>query len=73
MPGAGCGPDHNPVIATVTIKIKRIRKTKQNRRWNVEKQKNINVSSAYQSKLSKQLEDNKIGETGEIWVKRKAL
>ena len=47
LPGADCGTDHNLLIADVKIKLKRIKRTKQTLRYDVE---NIGLEFAVEVK-----------------------
>ena len=35
MPGADCESDHNPVVATVKIRLQRVKKFKKTVKWNI--------------------------------------
>ena len=66
MPGADCGSDHNPVIATIKIKLRKMRRTKPTTKWNLDKLKNPQNRCEYQNKLNKQLKDRNIRDINEI-------
>ena len=66
MPGADCGSDHNPVIATIKIKLRKMRRTKPTTKWNLDKLKNPQNRCEYQNKLNKQLKDRNIRDMDEI-------
>ena len=74
MPGADCGSDHNPVVATLQIKLKGVKKSKHAAKWNTEKLKDCKLRNVYQTELDMQLRDKKISELDdieEIWDKLK--
>jgi len=66
MPGADCGSDHNPVVATMKIKLTGIRRTRRLKKWNVEILQNVEKKGEFQSKLDKQLQDKRVNEMDEI-------
>ena len=73
-PGADCGSDHNPVIAMLKIRMKKVRKNKTSAKWNTENIKITQERYEYQMKLDKQLKDKRVGELDEIeeiWKKLK--
>src|SRR5688572_33095620 len=47
MPGAHCETDHKPVIARLKIKLQRVRKLKQAKKWNVNRLKNTDVRDTF--------------------------
>src|SRR6187399_3733727 len=71
MPGADCGSDHNPVIATIKIKLRKMRRTKPMTKWNLDKLKNPQNRCEYQNKLNKQLKDKNIRDMDEMSVRDK--
>ena len=64
MPGADYGSDHNPVVATMKIKLTGIRRTLK--KWNVGILQNVEKKGEFQSKLDKQLQDKRVNEMDEI-------
>src|SRR6187399_3171595 len=66
MPGADCGSDHNPVIATIKIKLRKMRRTKPTTKWNLDKLKNPQNRCEYQNKINKQLKDRNVRDMDEI-------
>ena len=66
MPGADCGSDHNPVAATMKIKLTGIRRTRRLKKWNVGILQNVEKKGEFQSKLDKQLQDKRVNEMDEI-------
>ena len=66
MPGADCESDHNPVLATIQIKMKGIKRSKMNKKWNVEVLQNTRDRCEYRTKLDKQLQDKRVSELDEI-------
>src|SRR4029077_7080220 len=74
MPGADCGSDHNPVVVTIQIKLKRIKKPKKVMKWNLGKLNDYNIRHDYQSKLDAQLLEKRIHELDDVdklWDKMK--
>jgi len=74
MPGADCESDHNPVIATMKIRLQRVLKSKKQVKWNTASLKKPEIKNDYKNRLEKLLEDQKIDkeiEIEEIWNKLK--
>ena len=74
MPGADCDSDHNPVVATLRLKLKKITKKKANIKWKTAELNDNKVRKTYQTKLREQLKQEKIDEDEEIekiWNKLK--
>src|SRR6187399_193607 len=66
MPGADCGSDHNPVITTIKIKLRKMRRTKPTTKWNLDTLNNPQNRCEYQNKLNKQLKDKHVRDMDEI-------
>src|SRR5688572_29184525 len=66
MPGAHCETDHKPVIARLKIKLQRVRKLKQAKKWNVNRLKNTGVRDTFKDRLNKKIEDGGIEDYDEI-------
>src|SRR5688572_3931188 len=74
MPGADCGSDHNPIVATLKIKLRSVKRSKPRTKWKTNVLKDAMKKDAFQSKLDKQLTDKGIKEEEDIemiWSKLK--
>ena len=74
MPGADCGSDHNPIVMTIGIKLRRVKRSKVRVKWKTDELKDVVKRNAFQSKLNKQLKDKGVKEEEEIeqiWNKLK--
>src|SRR3954469_7024517 len=74
MPGADCGSDHNPIVMTIGIKLRRVKRSKVREKWKTDELKDVVKRNAFQSKLNKQLKDKGVKEEEEIeqiWNKLK--
>src|SRR6478735_3722092 len=74
MPGADCGSDRNPVVSTMQIRLKGLKRSKRAAKWNIRVLQNPNIRNEYQMKLDKKLQDKKVSELDEIdeiWDKLK--
>ena len=72
MPGADCGSDHNPVLATMRIKLQSVRRAKKKAKWNVNNLKKPEIRKEYRVRLDKQIQEQNIDkgtEIDEIWRK----
>lgn len=72
MPGADCESDHNPVVATMKIKLQRVKKSKKTAKWNINSLKKPENRNAYETRLDKEIQEKKINEwmeIDEIWQK----
>ena len=74
MPGADCGSDHNPIVATLKIKLRSVKRSKPRTKWKTDVLNDAMKKDAFQSKLDKQLIDKGIKEEEDIekiWSKLK--
>ena len=71
-PGADCGSDHNSVVAVIKIKLKKVIRHVREKRWDLEKLKDVTVRKQFQQEVQQDLEvlgDDKDSE--ELWRKIK--
>ena len=74
MPGADCESDHNPVVATIQIRLQRVKKAKRTVKWNINNLKRSEIRSAYKRQLDTRLQEERIAEEYDIdsiWNKLK--
>uniref|UniRef100_A0A8D8LZ42 Craniofacial development protein 2 n=3 Tax=Cacopsylla melanoneura TaxID=428564 RepID=A0A8D8LZ42_9HEMI len=62
-PGADCGSDHNPVVMTIKIKLKKLDKKKTTEKWDLEKIKSQAVKYTFSETFSRKIEDRYNGRT----------
>jgi exonuclease III len=74
MPGADCGSDHNPIVLTIRIKLRKVKGNKVRVKWNTTELKDVVKRNSFQSKLDKKLKDkciNDVEDIEQIWNKLK--
>jgi len=55
-PGADADSDHNPVVSTVRVKLKKVIKARSRQRWNIEKLKNNTITQQFEKQTNIKLE-----------------
>ena len=71
-PEADCGSDHNPVVADVETKLKKIRNVKRTKRWNLIKLEMEANRTEFQERMSEKIDSiGDLQDINDVWEKLK--